>query len=594
MPVDDALTFRVWAPEKKEMVLHIVAPYQQQFPMTKNEWGYFAVTIPSSETNLRYYFKPDGVKDFPDPGSHYQPEGVHGPSQVVNHSTFVWTDDNWKGIPLSELVLYEVHVGTFTPEGTFQAVIPRLNDLKNTGINAIELMPVTAFPGERNWGYDSVYPYAVQHSYGGPEGLKKLVDACHSKGIAVFLDVVYNHLGPEGNYMSEFGPYFTKTYTTPWGDALNYDGAWSDGIREFFANTITHWMENYHIDGLRCDAIHTVFDNGAVNFWELAVERVNKMRKKFGRNYYLIAESDLNSPKVIKPVESGGYGFDAQWLDDFHHALYKMINPSDTERYYDFGSIEQLCKAYKEGFVHSGEWVKFRKRKYGASSAGISGDKFVVFNGNHDQSGNRAGGERLSMLVNTARLKLAAAALLLAPYIPLLFMGEEYGDDTPFYYFVSHSEEQLIEAVRKGRKEEFEEFGFGGDVPDPQDEKTFMHSRIHWEKRNIGHYKKVLDWHTRLLKLRTDLPALKNYSKNDMSANVISNQAMELIRTSTDKREKLVCLFNFSDSEVNYENAIEGLKILDSTDKHPERIIAGTVCLLPESVVVYRQKDILG
>ena len=576
------------------MVLHIVAPYEQEFPMTKNEWGYFDVTISSSENHLQYYFKPDSIKNFPDPGSHYQPEGVHGPSQIVNHSTFVWTDNNWKGISLHELVLYEVHVGTFTPEGTFQAIIPRLNDLKNTGINALELMPVTAFPGERNWGYDSVYPYAVQHSYGGPEGLKKLVDACHSKGIAVFLDVVYNHLGPEGNYFSEYGPYFTKTYTTPWGDALNYDGAWSDGVREFFADTITHWIENYHIDGLRCDAIHTVFDNGAVHFWELAVERVNKMQKKFGRNYYLIAESDLNSPKVIKPVESGGYGFDAQWLDDFHHALYKIINPSDTERYYDFGSIEQLCKAYKEGFVHSGEWVKFRKRKYGASSAGISGEKFVVFNGNHDQAGNRAGGERLSMLVNTARLKVAAAALLLAPYIPLLFMGEEYGDDTPFYYFVSHSEEHLIEAVRNGRKEEFEEFGFGEEVPDPQDEQTFTRSGIHWEKRNTAHYKDVLDWHTLLLKLRSDLPALRNFNKNDLSANVINEQAMELIRTSIDKREKLVCLFNFSDREVIYESAIEGLKILDSTDKHPERIVAGAVCLSPESVVVYRQKEILG
>ena len=576
------------------MVLHIVAPYEQEFPMTKNEWGYFDVTISSSENHLQYYFKPDSIKNFPDPGSHYQPEGVHGPSQIVNHSTFVWTDNNWKGISLHELVLYEVHVGTFTPEGTFQAIIPRLNDLKNTGINALELMPVTAFPGERNWGYDSVYPYAVQHSYGGPEGLKKLVDACHSKGIAVFLDVVYNHLGPEGNYFSEYGPYFTKTYTTPWGDALNYDGAWSDGVREFFADTITHWMENYHIDGLRCDAIHTVFDNGAVHFWELAVERVNKMQKKFGRNYHLIAESDLNSPKVIRPVESGGYAFDAQWLDDFHHALYKIINPSDTERYYDFGSIEQLCKAYKEGFVHSGEWVKYRKRKYGASSAGISGDKFVVFNGNHDQAGNRAGGERLSMLVNTARLKVAAAALLLAPYIPMLFMGEEYGDDTPFYYFVSHSEEHLIEAVRNGRKAEFEEFGFGEDVPDPQDEQTFTRSGIHWEKRNTGHYKDILDWHTRLLKLRSDLPALRNFNKNDLSANVINEQAMELIRTSIDKSEKLVCLFNFSDRDVVYESAIEGLKILDSTDKHPERIIAGAVCLLPESVVVYRQKDILG
>ena len=345
MAPGDASKFRVWAPEKKEMLLHIVWPYEEQHRMTKDEWGYFEVLIKSPGKDLRYYYKPDGVKDFPDPASHYQPEGVHGPSQTVNHDTFSWTDHNWKGIGLHDLVLYEIHVGTFTPEGTFEAIISRLSHLKDTGINAIELMPVAAFPGKRNWGYDGVFPYAVQHSYGGPEGLKRLVDACHANSIAVFLDVVYNHLGPEGNYLSEFGPYFTKTYTTPWGDAVNYDGSWSDGVREYFAGNITHWMENYHIDGLRCDAIHAVFDNGAVHFWELAGDRVKKMQNKHGRIYHLVAESDLNSPKVIKPAESGGYGFDAQWLDDFHHALYKLINPSDTERYYDFGSVEQLCKA---------------------------------------------------------------------------------------------------------------------------------------------------------------------------------------------------------------------------------------------------------
>lgn len=600
----DHCRFTVWAPEKESMVLQITAPYEQLFPMQKDEWGYFSVDVKCTGKDLCYFYKPEGGNACPDPASHFQPEGVHGPSQTVDHGLFRWSDDAWKGLPSEELVIYELHVGTFTPEGTFEAIIPRLDSLKKTGITALEIMPVSQFPGGRNWGYDSVYPYAVQNSYGGPEGLKKLVDTCHQKGLAVFLDVVYNHLGPEGNYFSQFGPYFTNKYSTPWGDALNFDGEWSDGVREFFSENVLHWMKHYHIDGLRCDAIHAVFDNGAVHFWELAHRKVKALEQQTGRRFHLIAESDLNSPKVVRSPEEGGYGFDAQWLDDFHHALYVLINPKDKERYYDFGTMEQLAKAYTDGFVHSGEWVKFRKRKHGASSAGVPGSRFVAFNLNHDQAGNRAGGERLCMLVEPERVKLAAAALLLSPYVPLLFMGEEYADDTPFYYFVSHSDKDLIRAVQEGRKEEFSEFGFDAEVPDPQAEDTFLRSKIHWEKQGHGEHKIIRQWHEELLRLRGTLTPLKDFDKKNVQVEVISQTAFALSRKSGETGEKLLCLFNLSEEATAYQVPVGGKKILDSTEPQwttgnsengpvfPQSIqLSQSISLLPLSVVIYQADE---
>ncbi|MBO9684855.1 MAG: malto-oligosyltrehalose trehalohydrolase, partial [Flavisolibacter sp.] len=479
--------------------------------------------------------------------------------------------------------------------------IPRLDELKELGVNALEMMPVSQFPGERNWGYDGVYPYAVQNSYGGPDGLKKLVDACHQKGIAVILDVVYNHLGPEGNYFSQFGPYFTKTYCTPWGDAINFDGEWSDGVREYFSENVIHWFRNYHIDGLRCDAIHTVFDNGAVHFWELTHQKVKALEEKLGRSFSLIAESDLNSPKVVKAPEQGGYGFDAQWLDDFHHALYVLLNPSDQQRYYDFGTMEQLVKAYNDGFVHSGEWVKFRKRKHGASSANLPGNKFVVFNQNHDQVGNRADGKRLCMLVDFERVKLASAAILLSPYIPMLFMGEEYGDQSPFYYFVSHSDKDLIKAVQEGRRKEFEAFGFDENIPDPQDENTFKLCKLQWQKKNQGDHNLILNWHKELIRMRKTLAPLKDFQKRNVRAEVINKKAFVLFRHTAGMEESMFCLFNFSDGEINYTvpSIKTSSKILDSKEQqwlserdnftpHPNKIERRqTLSLQPASCVVY-------
>ncbi|WP_128546350.1 malto-oligosyltrehalose trehalohydrolase [Larkinella soli] len=595
--------FTVWAPEKEKMILHLVHPDDRKVPMQRDEEGYFRAEVSDVFPGHRYFFRPDDGEDYPDPASHFQPEGVHGPSEVVDHAAFRWTDERWRGLRFRDLVLYELHVGTFTPEGTFEAVIPRLDDLADLGVNALEIMPVNQFPGDRNWGYDGVFPYAVQHSYGGPEGLKKLVDACHARGIAVFLDVVYNHFGPEGNYLDRFGPYFTAKYCTPWGDALNFDGEWSDGVRDLISENPLHWFENYHIDGLRCDAIHMVFDMGAVPIWELIHEKVRLARQQLGRPLYLIAESDLNSPRVIRDPEVGGYGFDAQWLDDFHHSLYVLVDRKGKERYGDFGKMEQLVKAYTDGFVGTGEYADFRKRKYGRSSAGMDADRFVVFNLNHDQVGNRVDGGRLCMLVDFETLKVAAAATLLSPYVPLLFMGEEYADESPFFYFVSHSEEALIEAVREGRKAEFAAFGFSEPPPDAFDPATFERSKLQWEKRTEGKHALIRQWHKTLLQLRRTEPALQSVAKKDLRAEVLGPTGFVLHRQTTDGRRRLLALFNLSDEPVSHTIPAGPeiwTKVLDSKERQwqlegapkpallPERTEAGRVLNLPPcSVALY-------
>ncbi len=561
--------FSVWAPEKENVLLHIIYPEDLIITMEKDDDGYFNTIVRNIHSGCRYFYKPDEENDYPDPASNYQPEGVHGPSEVIDHSLFKWNDEKWKGIPLSESVFYELHTGTFTKEGTFEAIIPFLDELAETGINTIELMPVSQFPGGRNWGYDCVYPYSVQNTYGGPDGLKKLVDAAHQRGIAVFLDVVYNHLGPEGNYFGRFAPYFTNRYHIPWGDAINFDDAWSDGVREYFSSNSCHWFENYHLDGLRLDAIHMIYDSGAVHFWEMMHDKIKRLEQRHGRKFYLIAESDLNSPRVVRQTESGGYGFDSQWLDDYHHALYVLLHPEGRARYEDFGSLEQLAKAYKDGFVHSGQYVGFRKKRHGSTSAGIKGDRFVAFNQNHDQVGNRVNGERLSMLTGFSQLKMAAAALLLSPYIPLLFMGEEYGDETPFFYFVSHSDEELVNIVREGRKKEFAGYRWTVEPPDPQEESTFKRSGINWEKRYSGKHKILLEWNRELILLRKTRPALRNTDKDGVFVYVTGEKGFAFVRSDIHDRDHILCILNFSGDKMQFTLPSQSetwMKILDSTE----------------------------
>jgi maltooligosyltrehalose trehalohydrolase len=543
--------FTVWAPLKEKMVLHIVHPFDKETEMQKDALGYFHV-VEKVGAGCKYFFKVDG-KDLADPASQLQPEGVHGPSEVIDHTIYSWKDEKWKGLSFSDLILYELHVGTFTGEGTFEAIIPKLDHLVDTGINAIELMPAAQFPGERNWGYDGVFPYAVQNSYGGPQGLKKLVDACHQKGIALFLDVVYNHLGPEGNYFESFAPYFTDKYKTPWGKAVNFDDAWSDGVKKFFSDNAIYWLKHFHIDGLRFDAVHYVIDLGAVHFWESIHEKICALENETGKKFHTIAESDLNSPKVTRPQKNGGWGFTAQWLDDFHHALYVLLHDKGKKFYADFGRMEQLVKSYKDGFVHDGGYVTFRKRKHGASSAGVSGDKFIVFTDNHDQAGNRATGARLTALVDHERIKLAAAACLLSPYIPMLFMGEEYGEDAPFLYFVSHSDQDLIRKVQEGRKNDFSHFDWSEEPPDPQDEKTFLRSKLQWNKLDQKINQNLLQWYKMLIQLRKNHPALKNFNKADVSA-IAHGDILVLERQSASRQHRFIALFNFSETETQTFN----------------------------------------
>lgn len=561
--------FSVWAPEKQKMVLHIIHPSEQKIEMSKDEEGYFITEVETPPGTKYLYIIDDAEKGLPDPASQFQPEGVHGVSEVIDHRSFQWNDSNWKGIPFEETILYELHIGTFTEQGTFESAIEKLDLLTEIGINAIEIMPVAQFPGNRNWGYDGVYPYAVQNSYGGPEGLKKLVDACHQKGIAVFLDVVYNHQGPEGNYIEQFAPYFTDHYKTPWGKALNFDAEWSDGVRECYSENAIYWLENFHIDGLRFDAIHAIYDFGAVHFWELTHEKIKQLEKKNKRLYHTIAESDLNAPRVIQPTEQNGYGFTAQWLDDFHHAIYVILDKEGKDRYTGFGNIQQLAKGFCEGFVHSGEYVDFRKRKFGKTSTGIPGNKFVAFINNHDQAGNRIDGARLCSLIDTDLSKIATAMLLLSPYVPMFFMGEEYGDESPFYYFISHSDKELIKAVQEGRKEEFRQYVKPGqEFPDPQSEEVFNQSKLQWHKRDEGKHKLLLNWHKELINLRRSHPALRNFSKECVRTETLQQEGFILHRKDESGRKELLALFNISSEELVYflpGNNGSWKKLIDST-----------------------------
>jgi maltooligosyltrehalose trehalohydrolase len=536
--------------------------------LNKEGLGYHSVMAEDVKPGDRYVYRLDDQRERPDPASRFQPEGVHGPSQVVDPH-FPWEDDQWSGLPLQDYILYELHVGTFTPEGTFEAIIPHLDELRELGITAVELMPVAQFPGTRNWGYDGVYPFAVQNSYGGPEGLKRLVNACHGRGIAVVLDVVYNHLGPEGNYLWDFGPYFTDRYKTPWGSAINFDGPHSDPVRRLFIENALYWVTEFRMDGLRIDAVHGILDFSAYPFLEELASAVHEKAERFNRRVYVIAESDLNDTRVIRSRELGGYGLDAQWNDDFHHALHTLLTEDQTGYYQDFGRLGDLVKAFREGFVCSGQYSSYRRRRHGNSSRDIPAGCFVVFAQNHDQVGNRMRGERLSQLVCRERMKLAAGVVFLSPFIPLLFMGEEYGETAPFPYFISHSDADLVEAVRRGRREEFAAFGWSQEPPDPHDEATFLRAKLNQDLRHQGHHQVLLEFYRELIRLREGLPALAHLSKEDMDVTSYERERVLVIRRWS-AADEAVIIFHFDGSPVNIGISLpEGrwTKQLDSADK---------------------------
>jgi len=498
---DKRYRFVVWAPSLTELSLILCDKDRRIIPMTQGECGFYSTETETSPGIQYRYRLPDG-RELPDPASRHQPDGVHGASAVVSTTEFEWTDAGFRGPSLHEMIVYELHVGTFTKEGTFAAAITHLSMLADLGITAIETMPIAQFPGTRNWGYDGTYPFAAQNSYGGPSGFQQFVDAAHSHGISVILDVVYNHLGPEGNYLGAFGPFFTNRYHTPWGEAINFDGAYSAPVRGFFIQNALYWLEEFHVDALRLDAVHGIFDFSAHHFLAELNERVQELSRRTGRKRYVIAESDLNDARLLHTPASGGYGIDAQWSDDFHHSVHTLLTGENSGYYADFGSANDLDVVLKEGWRYSGQYSPHRHRNHGNSPRGISSERFVVFTQNHDQVGNRAQGDRLSQLVDPQSLALAAGITLLSPFSPLLFMGEEYGETHPFPYFTSHSDASLIEAVRKGRREEFASFGWKGDVPDPQDERTFKRSVLDFTVRDKEPHRTLWNLYKSLIAIR--------------------------------------------------------------------------------------------
>ncbi len=532
--------FTVWAPRARRMEVRLVTRGNRTIPMEEYDHGYHSVLIPDAEPGDLYWFVIDGNQQRPDPASRRQPQGVHGPSAIAA-SEFTWGDAGWQGPPLADYIFYELHVGTFTPEGTFDAIVPHLDGLRDLGVTAIELMPVAAFPGARNWGYDGVFPWAVQETYGGPEGLKRLVNACHAKGLALVLDVVYNHLGPEGNYLSDFGPYFTDRYRTPWGAALNFDGLGSDEVRRFFIDNAVTWLMDFHIDALRLDALHAIVDNSAYTFIEELAETFHAATRREGRNAFLIGESTANNARLVRPRQRGGLGIDAQWNDDFHHALHVLLTGEQGGYYADFdGRADMLATAVRQGFVYTGQYSRYRDRRHGTSSRGTPPERFVVFSQNHDQVGNRAACDRLCQSLDFPALKAVAATVLLSPNLPLLFMGEEYGEPAPFPYFVSHSDPDLVKAVREGRQREFASFGWRGEILDPEAEATFLAGRLDRTHVSESWHPALYAFYRECLRLRKTLVPLDPATGRTATATAIGEKALLVERETNDVHTLLV------------------------------------------------------
>lgn len=510
---DGSVTWRLWAPRCQSISL-VTWPGGRETvsPMRARPYGYFDYRGFGVSEGLRYCYRLENGKDRPDPASRWQPDGVHEPSAVFFAEDYAWTDRGWHGVPREDLVLYELHVGTFTSEGTFDAVIPRLGTLRDLGVTAIEIMPVAQFPGERNWGYDGVHPYAVQNTYGGPHGLQRLVNACHNAGIGVFLDVVYNHVGPEGNYLGEFGPCFTDRYHTPWGAAINFDGADCEPVRRFVIDNACQWVTDFHVDGLRLDAVQMIFDFSAAHILAELQAAVQQVAAEQGRIVHVIAETDQNDARLIREPAAGGHGLDGVWCDDFHHSIHALLSGERDGYYADFGDAGHLAKAFNDAFVYDGCYSRFRRRRVGSPVTGMDRSRFVVCLKNHDQIGNRARGDRPATYLSPAQQRLSCGLLLLSPSVPLIFMGEEYAEERPFPFFCSFLDPDLIEAVRQGRRREFEELNFvwGDDIPDPQSPDTFAAARLSWSWPDGTHHAHLRQLHQDLLRARRQWPALRD------------------------------------------------------------------------------------
>jgi maltooligosyltrehalose trehalohydrolase len=504
--------FRVWAPKVKRLQLQCGgALVAMQGP---DDRGWWSATVADVGSGTEYAYRIDrDSTPYPDPRSLCQPQGVHGVSQWIDLHTFEWTDAAWQAKPLASAILYELHIGTFTLQGTFDAAIEHLDHLVALGITHVEVMPIAEFAGDRGWGYDGVALYAVKQTYGGAQGFQRFVDACHAKGLAVVLDVVYNHFGPVGNYTGKFAPYTTSTHHTPWGAAMNFTEQGSDEVRRFFIDNAIMWLRDFHCDGLRLDAVHAFMDQSAVPFMEQLGAEIEQLGATLGRSLVLIAESDLNDPRVVRTREAGGYGMDAQWSDDFHHAIFSLLYRKDKEAgyYRDFGTVGDLAKALKTAFVYDGRYSLFRQRTHGRSAQGLSAHHFVCFTQNHDQVGNRAKGERLEQLAGMDAAKVGLGLLLCSPFVPMIFMGEEFAASTPFQYFADHEDPAMARAVSEGRKREFAAFNFAADeIPDPEDRATFLRSQLRWDEVQEAGHAKMLTWTKTLIELRRTTAALND------------------------------------------------------------------------------------
>jgi maltooligosyltrehalose trehalohydrolase len=481
--------------------------------------GWWTLTVDDVHDGMDYAFLiDDDPTPYPDPRSLRQPHGVHGPSRLYDHSTFQWNDAHWQPSPLFGAILYELHIGTFSEQGTFDSAIEHLDHLVELGITHIEVMPIADFAGDRGWGYDGVALFAVSEIYGGPDAFKRFVDACHAKNLAVILDVVYNHFGPVGNYTNKFGPYLTDSYNTLWGSAVNFSDSGSDEVRRFFCDNAEMWLRDYHVDGLRLDAVHAIIDRSAVHFLEQLSAEVERLGTTLGRRLAIIAESDLNDPQLVRSREANGYGLDAQWSDDLHHALFTLLYIKDEHRdgtnisyYADFGSMDDLVKALKQVFVYDGRYSVFRGHSHGRPVTSLAAQRFVCFAQNHDQVGNRAKGERLAHLVGLDAAKVALGLVLTAPFVPMLFMGEEFAASSPFLYFANHEDPEMKRLVSEGRKREFAAFGFGDDeFPDPEDVSSFEASKLKWSEVHEGEHAEMLTWTRELIHLRRSTLALND------------------------------------------------------------------------------------
>ena len=568
--------YRVWAPHVGLLELAIGTG---RLPMTRDADGWWTACCQTRGGEL-YGFVVDGKGPFPDPRSMFQPCGVHGLSQKVDHGSFVWSDDGWQAPPLASAVIYELHIGTFSDPGTFAGAIARLPYLADLGVTHVQLMPVAEFSGRRGWGYDGVALFAPHHVYGSPDDLKRLVDACHSRGLAVILDVVYNHFGPAGNYLSTFAPYFTSRYHTPWGDAVNLDDADSHEVRRFLCDNALMWLREYHFDGLRLDAVHALIDTSACHLLEQLAAEVDTLEAVSGRHLVLVAESDLNDPRVIRPREAGGLGMDAQWSDDFHHAVHALVTGERAGYYEDFGTSAHISRAFDDAYVYDGAYSRHRRRRHGRPPHDVPGWRFVVAVQNHDQVGNRAAGDRLTHLVSVGRLKVAAALLLTSAFVPLLFQGEEWGASTPFQYFTAHEDEDLARCVSEGRRHEFSAFGWDpASIPDPQAMETFEQSRLRWDEVAETGHAHLLEWYRALIGLRREQPSLRDGAYRNVQVALD-----EELKQLTICRGTLVIACNLDRTRTTI--AVPGVRRLLLASDAGVQLLDHSLCLPPDSVAV--------